>query len=67
MPVQPFSPDCSVGGSVYVFGPPPLIQSSESFAFQIHQFTVSVKDLAEWFGPEIARLVVDECFAARGN
>ena len=25
MPVQPFSPDWYVGGSVYVFGPPPFV------------------------------------------
>jgi hypothetical protein len=35
--------------------------------FQLHQFTVSIKELAEWFGLEIARLVVDECLAPRRN
>jgi hypothetical protein len=25
------------------------------------QFTVSIKELAEWFGLELSRIVVDEC------
>jgi hypothetical protein len=29
--------------------------------FQLQQFTVSIKELAEWFGLEVARMVVDEC------
>ena len=29
--------------------------------FQLQQFTVSMKELAEWFGFELARIVVDEC------
>jgi hypothetical protein len=33
--------------------------------FQLHQFTVSIKELAEWFGLEVARIVVDECLAPR--
>jgi hypothetical protein len=35
--------------------------------FQLHQFTVSIKELAEWFGLEVARIVVDECLAPRQN
>ena len=31
--------------------------------FQFQQFTVSIRELAEWFGLEIARIVVDECLA----
>ena len=27
---------------------------------QLQQFTVSIKELAEWFGLEIARIVMDE-------
>jgi hypothetical protein len=26
--------------------------------FQLQQFTVSIKELAEWFGLEVARIVV---------
>jgi hypothetical protein len=33
--------------------------------FQLRRFTVSMKALAEWFGLEVARLVVDECLAPR--
>jgi hypothetical protein len=29
--------------------------------FQLQQFTVSMKELAEWFGLELAQIVVDEC------
>jgi hypothetical protein len=29
--------------------------------FQLQRFTVSMKELAEWFGLEVARIVVDEC------
>jgi hypothetical protein len=29
--------------------------------FQLQQFTVRMKELAEWFGLEIARIAVDEC------
>jgi len=29
--------------------------------FQLQRFSVSIKELAEWFGLEVARIVVDEC------
>ena len=29
--------------------------------FQLERFTVSIKELAECFGVEVARIVVDEC------
>jgi hypothetical protein len=35
--------------------------------FQLQRFTVSIKELAEWFGLEIARIVVDECLPPRPN
>jgi len=28
---------------------------------------MSIKELAEWFGLEVARIVVDECLAQREN
>jgi hypothetical protein len=34
--------------------------------FQLQQFTVSIKKLAEWFGLEVARFVVDECLGSAG-
>jgi hypothetical protein len=33
--------------------------------FQLQRFTVSIKELAEWFGLEIARIVVNECLPQR--
>jgi hypothetical protein len=61
--VHPYSPDWYVGGNVYVSGPYTSIVGVTRFQF--HQFTVSMKELAEWFGLEIARIVVDECLPRR--
>ena len=33
--------------------------------FQIQRFTVGIKELAEWFGLEITRIVVDESLLKR--
>jgi len=33
--------------------------------FQIERFTVSIKELAEWFGLEVERSVVNESLSAR--
>jgi|GEM_PF-1136063 len=63
--VHPFSPDWYVGGSVLVPGRSSSIVEIGRFRFQ--RFTVSMKELAEWFGLEVARIVVDECLAPRGN
>jgi hypothetical protein len=63
--VHPFSPDWYVGGSVLVSGRSSSIVGITRF--QLHQFTVSMKELAEWFGLEVARIVVDECLAPRRN
>ena len=60
--VHPFSPDWYVGGSVLVPGRASSIV--EITRFQLQQFTVSIKELAEWFGLEVARIVVDECVIA---
>jgi hypothetical protein len=63
--VHPFSPDWYVGGSVLVSGHSSSIV--EITRFQVQRFTVSIKELAEWFGLEVARLVMDECLALRRN
>jgi hypothetical protein len=63
--VHPFSPDWYVGGSVLVPGCSGSIV--EITRFQVERFTVSIKELAEWFGLEVARIVVDECLAPREN
>ena len=57
--VHPFSPDWYVGGSVLAQGRSTSIV--EIGRFQLQQFTVSMKELAEWFGLELAQIVVDEC------
>jgi len=59
--VHPFSPDWYVGGSVLMQGRASSIV--EIWRFQLQQFTVSMKELAEWFGLEISRIAVDECLA----
>jgi hypothetical protein len=56
--IHPFSPDWYVGGSVLVPGRYSSIVEVTRFQFQ--QFKVSIKELAEWFGLEVARIVVDE-------
>jgi hypothetical protein len=61
--VHPFSPDWYVGGNVLVCGRSSSIV--EITRFQLQRFTVSIKELAEWFGLEVARIVVDECLAQR--
>jgi hypothetical protein len=63
--VHPFSPDWYVGGSFLVRGCNTSIVGITRF--QLQQFTISIKELAEWFGLEVARLVVDECLAPRQN
>ena len=63
--VHPFSPDWYVGGSVLVSGRSSSIV--EIGRFQLQRFTVSIKELAEWFGLEVARLVVDECLPPQQN
>ena len=63
MMVHPVSPDYFVGGSVLTSGRSGSIV--EITRFQLQRFTVSIKELAEWFGLELARLVVDECLTQR--
>jgi len=46
--IHPFSPDWYVGGSVLVPGGSSSIV--EITRFQVQRFTVSIKELAEWFG-----------------
>jgi hypothetical protein len=49
--VHPFRPDSYVGGSVLVPGRSSSIV--EITRFQLQQFTVSIKGLAEWLGLEL--------------
>ena len=57
--VHPFSPDWHVGGSVLKSGR--LSSIIEVVRFELPSLTVSMKELAEWFGLELSRIVVDEC------
>jgi hypothetical protein len=57
--IQPFSPDWRVGGSV--LRPGRLGSIVEVSRFELPSFTVNMNELAEWFGLELARMVVDEC------
>jgi hypothetical protein len=50
-----------VGGDVFVSGRASSVVEVTRFQFQ--RFTVNMKGLAEWFGMEVARIVVDECLA----
>jgi len=65
MPVHPYSPDWYVGGRVSVPGRGSSLV--EIIRFQFQRFTVSMKELAEWFGLEVARIVVGECPPERRN
>jgi hypothetical protein len=65
MPVHPFSPYWYVGGSVLVSRRSSSVV--EITRFQLRRFTVGIKELAEWFGLEIARIVVDECLPPPGT
>jgi hypothetical protein len=62
--IHPFSPDWHVCGSV--LKPGRLSSIVEVVRFEL-RFKVSMKELAEWFGLELSRIVVDECLAQRGN
>ena len=33
--------------------------------FDLQSFTMTTKEVAEWFGFELSKLVVDECLAGR--
>jgi hypothetical protein len=60
---HPFSPEWYVGGSVLMSGHHGSIVGVTRF--QLNRFTVSIKELGEWFGLEVAWIVVDECLAPR--
>ena len=60
--VHPYSLDWCVGGSV--LRPGRLGSIVEVTRFELPSFTMSMKELAEWFGLELARIVVEECLRA---
>ena len=56
--VHPFTPEWYVGGTVLM--PGRLSSIIEVARFEL-RFCVDMKELAEWFGLELSRIVVDEC------
>ena len=59
--VHPFDPSWYPGGSVPRPGPRGSI--IEVAHFELPSFTVTLKGVAEWFGLELSKLVVDECLS----
>jgi len=55
--VHPFSPDWYVGGDVCAG----LGSIVEVTRFELPSFTTELHGLAQWFGLELAKIVVDEC------
>jgi putative membrane protein len=62
--VHPYSYEMYVAGEVYEQGRSTSIV--ELTRFELPSFTVADKHLAEFFGLELARMVVDECLAPAG-
>ena len=56
---HPFDPLWYPGGSV--LKPGRLGSVIEVTRFEMPSFTMSMEELAEWFGLELSKLVVDEC------
>jgi len=52
---------------VAAFTSPAFTSIVEITRFLLQQFTVDIKELAEWFGLEVTRIVMDECLARRDN
>jgi hypothetical protein len=61
--IHPFNPLCYPGGSV--LKPGRLGSIVEVTCFELPSFNMSMEDLAEWFGLELSKLVVDECLEGR--
>ncbi len=60
MVVHPFSRQWYVGGDVLTTGR--LSSIVEVGRFELRYFTIEIKELAEWYGLEVARIAVDEMF-----
>jgi hypothetical protein len=56
--VHRFSREWHVGGSIFVSRRQGSVV--ELARFRLQNFAVSMKELAEWFGLELARIAVDE-------
>ena len=63
--VHPFSRDSYPGGVIYKQGRGSSIV--EVTRFELPSFTMEIQELAEWFGLELCRMVVDACLGPRPN
>src|SRR5918992_3764982 len=59
--IHPFNPLSYPGGDVYK--PGRLGSVIEVTRFEMPSFTMDTKELAEWFGFELSKLVVEECLS----
>jgi hypothetical protein len=59
--VHPFSRDSYPAGAVYKQGRGSSI--IEVTRFELPSFTLDIAGLAEWFGRELAMVIVDECLS----
>jgi hypothetical protein len=59
--IHPFSPLSYPAGDVSKAGPYGSI--IEVMRWQLPSFTMNTKALAQWFGLEVSKLVVDECLS----
>jgi hypothetical protein len=57
--IHPFSSESYPAGAVYK--PGRLGSTVEVTRFELPSFTMEIGELAEWFGFELAVMVVDEC------
>ena len=61
MMIHPFNPLWYPGGTVLKPGRSGSV--IEVTRFEMPSFTMSMEELAEWFGFELSKLVVDECLS----
>jgi hypothetical protein len=57
--IHPFAPESFPAGVIYKTGR--LSSVVEVARFELRSFTMDIQELAEWFGLELGRLIVDEC------
>ena len=60
--VHPFSRDSYPAGAIYEQGRGSSIV--EVTRFELLSFTMEIQELAEWFGLELCRMLVDHCLTA---
>jgi hypothetical protein len=60
--VHPASRNSYPAGAIYKQGRSSSIE--EVTRFELPSFTMDNKELAEWFGLELSRMVVDECLVS---